>query len=110
MSTAALRNEVTQEEVTGHLGHPRLIRLRRRSLIPPQEFWILGSGPGGSLSDEAVNDRSVSQRYQPRDGSPSIESRFSKLRQEFEESSGLRRGWVPRRVRSAGFGETGAAC
>ena len=54
------------------LGYALLIRLWRQSLIPPQEVPILGSGPGGSLSDEVVNVRSVVQRHQPRDGPASI--------------------------------------
>src|SRR5215470_7164557 len=53
-------------ELTQDLGYARLIRLWRRSLVLPQEVWILCRGPSGSLSDKAVNDRSVCQRHQPR--------------------------------------------
>src|SRR5262245_14033704 len=59
-------------ELTQDLGYARLIRLRRRSLILPQEVRILRRGPSGSFSDEAVHDRSVGQRHQPRDGPASI--------------------------------------
>src|SRR5215467_6325928 len=59
-------------ELTQDLGYARLIRLWRRSLILPQEVRILGCGPSSSLGDEAVNDRSVGQRHQPRDGPASI--------------------------------------
>src|SRR5215467_9187842 len=54
------------------LGYARLTRLWRQSIILPQEVWILSGGPGGSLSDQTVNDRSVGQRHQPRDGPASI--------------------------------------
>jgi hypothetical protein len=59
-------------KLTQDLGDARLIRLWRRSVILPQEVRILGRGPGDSLSNEAVNDRSVGQRHQPRNGPASI--------------------------------------